>query len=265
MRASLVGLSLVVLASACGDDGGKTGGPDATDIGFNKPTVAVHANDETAPGVWTDLGVAKLDCLGTPTADMATTMAVTLNTVVLDFQSKKVVDGAAVTAFAGIDTGNAFGAAVTTTSEGVVSVMIPAGQKRIGFKMAGGVSGTDTQLDTFLLNQYLIPDMAIQTAPELLSVSNATAQLLPALIGENRTPGSGVLAGAFRDCANNEVSNFVAIVSSTQGTATAIAGASAYYFSSTAKPLPQKHNVINESSANGLFMAIQIPATPTAF
>jgi len=258
----ILGSSLLI---ACGDDGAKSPDAEVVSVGFDKPTIEVHANDEAGAGVWTDLGPADLTCLNTPSTDMPTAQAVTLNTVVKDFQSDKLVTGAAVTAFTGIDFGNPFGAAVTSDGQGLVTVAIPAGQRRIGFKMAGGVSGSTTQLDTFLLNQYLDPAMAIQTSPELLSVSDSTAQLLPALIGQPRTPGSGVIAGALRDCQGREMSNFVATVSSTPGTATLLDGASTYYFSKTSSPLPQKHNVLQNASSNGLYMVIQIPATTTAY
>ena len=72
-------------------------------------------------------------------------------------------------------------------------------------------------------------------------MSNATAETLPALIGETRTPGTGVVAGALRDCQHHEISNFIATVSSTSGTATPIDGAETYYFSAGVD-LPAHHN-----------------------
>src|SRR5580704_6521007 len=73
-------------AVACG---GSKAPPDApNDIGFNKPKAAMHANMETGSNtnVWTDLGSADLSCLNTASSDTPTTVAITLNTVVLDFQ-----------------------------------------------------------------------------------------------------------------------------------------------------------------------------------
>lgn len=266
MRALVTGSLAILGLIGCGDDGGKTATPDAADNGFAPPDKVMHANDETGAGVWMDLGPADLTCLNTPNADVATPAGgTTLNTVVKDFQSDKEVHDAMVTAFDGVNVNSPFGAATTSDAMGKVTVAIPAGIKRFGFKMVGGAQGADTQLDTFLLNQTFETSAAEQTSPELLSVSNSTAQLLPALIGEPRTAGTGVLAGALRDCAGHEMSNFVAAVSSTQGTATLIPGAATYYFSATSQPLPQKHGKVPYGSSNGLYMIIQIPATENAY
>jgi hypothetical protein len=95
---------------------------------------------------------------------------------------------------------------------------------------------------------------------KIQSVSNATAALLPALIGQTRTPGTGVVAGALRDCDGKEISGYIAAVSSTSGTNTPIAGAQAYYFSDSVG-LPQHHREAPYASKDGLFMIIQLPAT----
>jgi tetratricopeptide (TPR) repeat protein len=50
----------VSAVAACGDDGGKSPDAQVIDVGFNKPSAAVHAHMETSPGVWSDLGVANL-------------------------------------------------------------------------------------------------------------------------------------------------------------------------------------------------------------
>jgi hypothetical protein len=121
-------------------------------------------------------------------------------------------------------------------------------------------------MPTFLLNQYFDPNTATQTLPDKIqSVSNATAQTLPALIGETRMPGTGVLAGALRDCKQHFMSNFVATVTSTPGSsASPLVGAEAYYFS-PGIDLPVHHTQQDSASADGLFMIIQLPATPTAY
>jgi hypothetical protein len=232
------------------------------DVGFNKPTASLKSNmDNTVNNmdVWTEIGPADLSCLGTPSADLATTVAVTLNTKVTDFQSGNTVPNAGVTAFPGIDFANPFDTK-TSDENGLVSVNVPVGQKRIGFKMTA-----TGQIDTLLLFQYLDPSMATQTSPDKIqSVSNGTAATLPALIGETRTPGSGVIAGALRDCQKHEMSNFVATVSSVSGTAMPIENADAYYFAASAG-LPVHHSQQEAASGDGLFMVIQLPVTQTAF
>jgi hypothetical protein len=235
--------------------------PDAPkDVGFNKPTAALHANTQpSGSSTWMDLGPADLTCLGTASTDMPTAVAVTFNTLVKDFQSGNAQPSETVIAFDGTNFSAPFDTKMSDAN-GNISFTIPAGHTRVGFKMTG-----DSVMPTFLLNQLFDPNMATQTSPnKIQSVSNATAQTLPALIGETRTAGTGVLAGALRDCQKHEMSNFVATVSSVSHTSTPLAGAEAYYFSAGVD-LPVHHSQQDASSADGLFMVIQLPATPTAF
>jgi hypothetical protein len=243
----------VVALVACGDDGGATPDAPAPDIGFNKPTKSLKANNETAPDVWAELGPADLACLNTPNADMATTVAVSLATTVEDFQSGNPAPGTVVTVFPDQATNQPFaGSPYTADGDANVTVTIPVGTKRFGFKMT-----SDSSLDTLLLNQTVAPDQMNQTLSSINSVSKSTAQTLPALIGVSRTQGTGVLAGAVRDCAGNEISNFIATVSSTKGAVNHLPGADTYYFSSTVG-LPVKHQQKAAASENGLFMVIEI-------
>lgn len=262
----LTSLSLLLFA-ACGGGGSSPVDAPPKDVGFNKPTKTLKANMETGT-TWSEIGNADLSCLNTASADIATGQAVTLTTHVKDFQAGTIIPKANVTVFPGIDAAQAFAAPVMSDTNGQVVLTIPAGQKRIGFKMAGGSSAADgsvTQLDTYLLFQYLDPAMAAQTNPDpIQSVSNTTAMLLPALIGEQRTAGTGVIAGALRDCQHHEMSNFIATVSSVSGTATALDGSEAYYFSPSAK-VPVKHTQADAAREDGLFMVIQLPIAASAF
>jgi hypothetical protein len=255
MRLSLAFL-MIPAATACGGGDGNTPA-DAQDVGFNKPKATLKANMQVSSGVWTEIGDA--DLTSCPT-DVPTTVAITLATKVVDFQNQTAVPAATVTAFKDIDTTAPF---VTATSDanGAITFDIPAGTKRFGFKM-----NADSQFPTFLLNQYFVdPSTATQSDPATIqSVSNATAALLPALIGQTRTPGTGVVAGAVRDCNRHEISNYVATVSSTSGTATPISGAQSFYFS-LAPELPVHHTQAESSGANALFMGIQLPATSMAY
>jgi len=262
MRLGLSSLSIFGLGVGLGACGGGTAAPDApaVDIGFNKPTKSLKANMEVTTNNWTELGAASLECLNTPSSDITTSVAVTLNTTVKDFQSGNAVPTVSVTAFPGIQVTAPFGAAAVSDATGAVTIAIPVGTKRFGVKMTEADS-----LDTFLLNQKVAADMAVQTDPSKIQiVSKATGATLPALIGETRTAGTGVAAGALRDCGGHEMSNFVAVVSSTSGTATPIAGAEAFYFSSSVG-LPVHHNQQDAASNDGLFMAIQLPVTATAY
>jgi len=200
-------ISICVLV-ACG--GSSTPKPDAAvDIGFNKPTASLHANTEVSDHNWMDLGPADLTCLGTPSSDEATTVAVTLNGIVKDFQSGSAVPQTTVTVFQGIDYMHPFDTQMSDAM-GFATFTVPTGVKRFGFKMT-----SSTSLPTFLLNQLIKPSDAVQPtgtcdpAPcrmSVQSVSTSTGQLLPA-----------------------------------------------------------HHNQQEASSADGLFMVIQLPASDTAF
>jgi hypothetical protein len=248
-----------LLLAACGGDDTTT--PDAAvDNGFNPPTVTLKANEEVAEDNWMEVGPADLSCLGTPSADVASTVQVMLTTKVTDFQSGNAVPGAMVEVFRDTKYMQVV-AMATADTNAMVTLDLPAGIKRFGYRMTSSSS-----LPTFLLNQTLpSPSMATQTVDKIQSVSNATAATLPALIGQTRTPGTGVVAGALRDCQKREISGFIATISSTPAMANTIPGADSYYFDS-AVGLPVHHNRQPYASADGLFMIIEIPSTnPTAY
>jgi hypothetical protein len=254
--ATLTSLSL----TACGGDDGDTTPDAAIDIGFNTPTVTLMANREVAEDTWEEIGPADLSCLGTPGDDVASTVAVALTTKVADFQSGNAVPGAVVQVFKDQNYMMVEDMATADTSA-MVTVDLPIGTKRFGYKMTAS-----TAMPTFLLNQTLSsPDNPAQTVGSIRSVSNATAATLPALIGQTRTPGTGVIAGALRDCQDREVSGFIATMSSAPGMPTTIPGADAYYFSSEVG-LPQHHGQQKFASNDGLFMIIEIPSSsPTGY
>lgn len=197
MKARLLSsLILLFAAAACGDDGPPPIDAPPPDIGFNKPTAALKGNASNA-----ELGPADLSCLGKPSTDQATTVDVALSTTVTDFQNGSVVPNAVVSAFQLGDPSRLLDMK-TADGSGKVTVTIPTGTKRFGFKMTAQGS-----LDTLLLNQIVEPSMMTQTISTIQTVSMATATLLPALINKTRTPGTGVLAGAVRDCAGHELSD----------------------------------------------------------
>lgn len=256
-------LGLVVMAAGCGDDGD---GGMVVDRGFNTPTTVTKAYDEVG-GVWQEQGDANFSCLNTPTADMATTVEVTLTGTVEDFQTGNPVPNATVTIFDDVEVDSPF-ATVTSDENGAYTATIPAGTTRFGFKMIA-----DGQMETLLLNQYLDPGTAAQSL-NIGSVSELTANALPAFIGVTRTAGRGVLAGAMRDCDGNEVSGAIATVSSLQGSPEHLDAAdctddkpctSTYYFSAGSTSLPVRHSQQANTNFDGLFMTIELPPNANSF
>lgn len=266
MRLSSTLPLLTLLLGACGDDGG-TAPVDAKpeDRGFNKPTAPLMANNEEGDNNWVEKGPADLSCLGMPSADAPTAAAITVNTKVTDFQSGNANPGVTVTVFKEQNAGSPEGSPATSDDAGNLTTVVPVGTKRFGYKMVD----TSDSLDTLLLNQYLTDATTTpQTVSDIQIVSKATAATLPALIGVSRTEGTGVLAGALRDCAGFEISNFIATVSSTSGVGntppTFLDGVDTYYFSASVG-LPVRHSQQAASSKDGLFMAIEMQPNPTAY
>jgi hypothetical protein len=267
MRVRLaVGLSF--LAAACG--GSTNSGPDAApplmNIGFTPPTMATHANMQNADNTWTDLGLADWTCLGTPSTDAPLAANLALTGKVVDFMNmQNGVPNAMVTAFDDINYTTPFaGGTVTADGSGAFTMTIPAGKKRVGFKVHA-----DQYMDTFLLNQYW--DSTSTTATiSIGDISSGLATALPAFIDFERASGTGVLAGAMRDCQHHEVSNAIATVSSVSMMPTHLQGsvsvggvdtpviASTFYFN-TSTGLPAKHKDRQATDSDGLFTIFNLP------
>lgn len=260
--ATLTSLSLVACDAGDGDTAPDAGvvADAGVDIGFNTPTVTLKANNQVSETQWTEVGSADLSCLGSPSDDAASTVAVTINTKVTDFQSGNSVPGAMVQVFKDQNHMTVEDTATADTSA-MVSLDLPAGTKRFGYKVSAS-----SAMPTFLLNQTLAStDNPTQTVGEILSLSNATAATLFAEIGRTRTPGTGLIVGALRDCAGNEISGFIATMSSTPAQPNTIPGAGAYYFSAGVG-MPQPHDQQRFASADGRFMIIELPSSsPTGY
>lgn len=272
MRTRWLTCGLLALVCACGgDDGGdgtessdETADSDMTPdgrmmtTGFEKPLEVMRANLNNA-----DVGAVDLGCLGTATNIVPTTTNVALTAKVVDFQKRtsggdrEPIEGALVTTFPGIAISDANPA--TSLADGTVAVTIPSGTQVFGFK----VKKESTALDTLLINQFL-EDATSPTqtyGEEVRLISKLTADTLPALIGieEGRAPGTGMVAGAIRDCQGREISNFIATVSTTAGTATIPADQLSFYFSTAATPLPTVHSQNPDGSPSGLFLVLDVP------
>jgi hypothetical protein len=254
--------STALMLVACGGDDGGGGGVDAPaaidNPGFPVPTAVTMANAKVN-GTWTEMGPADWTCLNTPSTDEASTQAIALSGKIEDFQTGNGVGPATVTAFPGIELSGNSG---MTTSDGTAATRgnysmnvatLPGGTTRYGFKFEA-----TGYVKTYLLNQYINPTMATQMR-DMAAVSEATATALPGFIGVDRDPTMGVLAGAFRDCQNREVSNAVATVSSVSAQVEHLTGAKTFYFSAGGSSLPVRHNVSATMNKDGLFVVLDLP------
>ena len=258
--------SVCLLAIGCSDDGATGGEPDGNPAvgcpstqdpanpGFFCPPQIAHAWNENG-GVFEDLGPANFTCLGAPSTDAPSNVDINMTGQVRDFQEGNPVPDATVEVFANIDIGAPL-ATATADGNGDYALVIPAGQVRVGFKVAA-----PDYVDTYLINQYYDPDTLDQDE-NVDAVSDTTADLLPALIGLLRTDGLGIVAAAFRDCDNNTVSHVVATVSATSGAADHLPGGQSYYFDDG---LPTNHVIRQTTNSDGLFVVLELPEAPTAY
>ncbi|HLU65433.1 MAG TPA: hypothetical protein VKZ63_04130 [Kofleriaceae bacterium] len=252
----LIGALAAALAACGGDDGGDPGA-DAGALdnpGFARPDVVTTAHSKNG-ALWEEVGPANWSCLGAPSDDTPSTVAITVTGTVRDFQNEDdTVASAEVEVYAGNDITAAPITTATAGPDGTFTVELPVGSERVAFKAAA-----DEYLDTYLLNQYFEPDTEEQTA-DLEPISISLANALTAFINKERTLGLGVLAGAIRDCDGNEVSGAIATVSARSGTADHVDGAETYYFSAGGtSSLPVRLTQQSYTNADGLFMAIELP------
>jgi hypothetical protein len=250
-----VWLFLAAFAAACGgggdDDGGD--GEELENPGFATPDTVTTAHTKDG-AVWTEVGPANWDCLGTASDDTPSTVSIAITGVVRDFQNEDdVIADAMVAVFDGNDiTGDPI-AEATSESDGTYTLTLPAGVERVAYKTTA-----EDYLPTYLLNQYYDPDTAEQ-AEELEPISVSLANTLTAFINKERTLGLGVLAGAIRDCDGNEVSGAIATVSATRASADHVDGAETYYFSGGSRSLPIRLSQQAYTNEDGLFMVIELP------
>lgn len=274
MRFVRLSAALALALAACGG-GGSSSTPDAppatpdanttTNEGFTLPQGATHAwareNSQ-----WVDKGAPDWTCLGTPSDDVALAGSVALTGQITDFQNMNTgVPNPKIEFFHDIDYKTPLGTVNGDATGHYTDLVIPAGYKRIGYK----ITAADYK-DTFLLNQYYT---AASTTQNISAISISLANALPAFVGFERMPDTGVLAGAMRDCKGQEVQNAIATVSSVSGMHTHLTDGTAvahtFYFDAGAglpiKPKPSTHAGY-ATDKDGLFAVFDLPPqTGTAY
>ena len=227
--------------------------PASSNPGFVFPNQPVAAWTETSPGTFA-AATLDLSCLGVARVDPALGQQATVSATVRDFQSGNTLPGAPVTAFGGTSVSMVL-ASATADGGGVATLTIPQGTKRFGYKTEGASSRP-----TFTHDQLLASTSASVT---ITSVSNATVQTLPALVGVSATVDGSLLLGTITDCQGHLLSNAIATVSGVPGMAMHLPGIDTYYVSESVG-LPVRHSQLAATSKNGMFMVIELPATPNA-
>jgi hypothetical protein len=263
-----IGLGMLFAASAvlgaCGGGGddmpadGAVQPRNCSEVGgdacFEHPTVAATLDDNTTLANWA--------C--PPEAPATSAAPFMVSGHVNDFQEGTPLVGATVEAFlSATDFSVAPVATATTDSTGAYSFTLPMSTPN---RMAWRITHPDA-LDTYEINDPIDVAAGDLTNIDRNSVSQDTADALPAFIGVNRTPGLGVLAGAIRDCDREPVMHAIATISSTSSAGTNaqptfVPGAQVYYFSGGASlSLPVQRTIRTDSNKDGLFVIIEIPPT----
>lgn len=247
------GPSDVPVVRRCNVNGGETC--------FELPTVPVMAN----PGMGMAPVAPNFDC-DLP-AVTTTTAALSISGRVDDFQTDAPVANATVDVFSGLNYLGAPVATGMTNALGMYTVTVPAGTMG---PLSWRVRATET-LDTYLVNDTVDLTRAAVTGSNRNSVTETTAGLLTALLGQSRRDGTGIVAGEALDCQRRDLIGAIATVSSTSSRGsnarpTFVPDAQVYYFSATSG-LPTSRNaatMTNVTSLNGLYLSIQIPPSSTA-
>ena len=263
----LIAIGLVTCLVACGDDdddsvdAGQVGNP-----GFIVPEELPTAYTETG-GVWEEVGPANFDCLNTASDYVALANDLVITGETGDFQTGDEVDNVDIAIFGDTNFSGTPIATATSDVDALYTMTVPAGHTRYAFRSTD--PETDPRfLDTYLLNQYFgVGDDSL----DLDSVSFLTAAALPAFIGVMRTEGLGILAGAVRDCDDNEISGVIATVSTnscvgvTDCVPAHLDGAQTYYFSAGSSSLPVRLSQQPSTNKDGLFVVIELPPSSQAY
>jgi hypothetical protein len=260
-------LILTTCLWGCGDDsgGGDGDGGGGTADG---PTVNCAANGgadcfemPTAAMVKAAGGVANFACPAEVVNTRDTEMQV-MGTIV-DFQNGNELPGATIKAFYTSNITGTFDAMATADGTGAYSLTLPAGAK----SRMNWLQEYEEGLPTYALNVPLDITMNPVTGYERENISTLTANALPAFIGHPRTQGLGVVAGVVEDCDGDSVQHAIGTIASAPSDGDAnniafIAGAEVYYFISG---LPVKRTQRGDTNTDGIFVALEIPVTGTAY
>ncbi len=249
----IVALSGLLLTVGCGDKGGAgPGGTNPTDSGatgtgpafedfINVDVVYTATQMDYTPGT---------DWL-TRTADPSCLKDQTLDGLVSDFQEDEPVPGASVEMYFNDDIDAAADVSVDEVdSEGKFSATAPV-CKAIGYKTSTPVEWEETK-DTYEVHQVWGYEADGVLSETLNSVSIATASIIPAVLGVEWDPSTGIIAGTAYDSAEEPITGAQVFIH--DGTGKAPPLVSIFYFISSFPNASQPY-----SSEDGLWVAVNVP------
>ena len=244
-------------APLCSPLSPSAGAGGGSNPGFVEPTAVTEAY-RGGNGAWTLVGPADWSCLGDGVVSAPTGPASAAGTVV-DFQTGNALGDAAVTAFECADLANEAGSA-TSGATGDYSLDVAARIPRWNVRIeAAG------QLDTYHANLPLTGTMTSPQDITLESVSELTANALPAFIGVTRIDGRGLVIGTVVDCNGDRVANAAATMSAQSATVDHLLNSETYYFSAGTTSLPVRRSQQDDTNSDGTFLVLDLTPSPAAF
>lgn len=219
------------------DDSGGTTGPELGDyIDVDVPYIA---SDETCftEGTWLDA----------PTLIDGATVDVTLNGTVNDFESGDPVADASVELYFSDDINASADVTATADGNGGFSTTVPACTP-IGYKTYTPADWEQTK-DTYEVHQ--VWGLEDPLTEDVNSVSVSTSKIIPAILGVEWTPGTGIIAGTAYDCTENKIEGAQVVVKDSSGN---IADVDIFYFIDDFPNADQPY-----TSPDGLWVAVNVP------
>lgn len=246
-RAPFLLCLLAPLAACKGEETGDSDDPIDTD-------------EQTGPLVFEDFVNVTEEAVGDFTCHpggepwMSQTVATDLQVVtsvplaVLDFESESPVPDASVTLWYGDDVEATPDTTGVSDNNGLISLDLPT-CTAISYK-----TGTDPELnatrDTYEAHQ-IVPANPTE-AVGFNSVSNATYQIIPGILGVSPTPGLGIIAGTAFDCAGGDAEKAQVVVRGADGSIPQ--SLIVKYFVDRFPNRDQPH-----TSPDGLWVAVNVP------
>lgn len=249
-RVALVGLALSTAVGCGGDDA-----PADSDAGTSDLPV-LSTGTITNPAE----GTPDYACLGSRTRPAPGDL-VTTTFELRDFESEAPVGNVRVWLFPDNDVRDACDGTCTellTGADGNASAMLPAnGWYAYRVLPRAGATAVMTVVDSLQYNEPAPAEGGRSVTGN--SVSEGTLRLIPAVLGIDRQPGTGVLAGTISDC--NETPVYGARVRAFDGDTEIEMGTAARtpqyrYFNGDSFP----SDIGTHTHVDGLYVGIQIPA-----
>jgi hypothetical protein len=252
MRAARMALSLLTVAACGGDDGG--GSPDANTINQDCQSMGGAACFQlpTAPMNNSDGAPSALSC--SAYVPRTSTSAMSYSGKVSLFGTSTVIEGATVAAYSSVAYENAV-ATTTSAADGTYTLNIPAGSSDVFWTSVGGPGALTAYYHDFHADLF----NGDVTDFNLRLFTPANIEGATGLVGGMWDANRAVFAGYAVDCDDRVIEHAVALVSSTQGTRSFVAGPQVYYGAPGAVPLAVPPADRGDTADNGIIAVLGLP------